>query len=123
MRTKRSQAPAGAGTAARHTPRTANEVLGGALCCPSPDADPCGSRVRAVGADIPPGRYRASAPTEECEWERRDAGGVTGFGDSSMPVAEVALDLGSLDRTRSSPAAAAGRGRTTPRRGPSSPWT
>ena len=57
-----------------------------------------GDGEHRVGADIPPGRYRASAPTEECEWERRDAGGVTGFGDSSIPVAEAVLDLGSLDR-------------------------
>ena len=50
-----------------------------------------GDGEHRVGADIPPGLYRASAPTEECEWERRDAGGVTGYGDSSIPIAEVAL--------------------------------
>ena len=50
-----------------------------------------GDGEHRVGADIPPGLYRPSAPTEECAWERRDADGVTGFGDSSIPIAAAAL--------------------------------
>ena len=50
-----------------------------------------GDGEHRVGVDIPPGLYRASAPTEECAWERRDADGVTGFGDSSIPIAAAAL--------------------------------
>ena len=57
-----------------------------------------GDGEHRVGVDIPPGRYRTTAPTEECAWERRDADGVTGFGDSSIPIAEVVLDLAGLDR-------------------------
>ena len=44
-----------------------------------------------VGIDIPAGLYRALAPTDDCEWERRSADGVTGFGDASFLLAIVAL--------------------------------
>ena len=44
-----------------------------------------------VGTDIPAGLYRALAPTDDCEWERRSADGVTGFGDASFLLAIVAL--------------------------------
>lgn len=45
----------------------------------------------AVGTDIPAGLYRASAPADDCEWERRSADGVTGFGDASFLLTIVAL--------------------------------
>lgn len=44
-----------------------------------------------VGIDVPVGIYRASDPTDDCEWERRSAEGVTGFGDSTFLLTIVAL--------------------------------
>ena len=44
-----------------------------------------------VGIDVPAGIYRASAPTDDCEWERRSAEDVTGFGDSTFLLTIVAL--------------------------------
>ena len=44
-----------------------------------------------VGVDVPPGLYRTFSASEACEWERRSADGLTGFGDSTFPITIVEI--------------------------------
>ena len=45
----------------------------------------------AIGVDIPAGLYRTFSASESCEWERWSADGLTGFGDSTLPMTIVEI--------------------------------
>ena len=76
------------------TPSSTATPTATAAPTPTPTATPLplitfGDGEHRVGVDIPPGRYRTTTPTPDCEWERRKGNSVTLSWQQSGGASEI----------------------------------